>query len=46
MTMTTTIFRGVRKVVKSDYLRHVCMYVHLPVRIEQLGFHWTYLYKI
>ena len=39
----------VRKIAKSDYqLRHVCPSAcpPSPVRMEQLGSHWTYFYEI
>jgi hypothetical protein len=35
-------FRRVRKIAESDfYLRHVSPFVSLPVRMKQLGSHWT-----
>jgi len=41
ITWITRIFRRVRKIAKSDYwLCHICPSVLLPVRLEQLDFHW------
>jgi hypothetical protein len=35
------VFRRVRRVVQSVYyLRHVCLSVRPPVRVEKFGSHW------
>jgi hypothetical protein len=45
VTRSHVIFRRVHKIAKSVcYLRHICLYVCLSVRIEQLGCPWTNFY--
>jgi len=43
---TQDIFRSVRSIAKSEYKRHVCLFVCLSLRMEQLGSDWTNLYEI
>jgi hypothetical protein len=43
-TLRDFVFRGVRKIEKSDYyLRHVCL---LSVRTQKHGSHWTDCHEI
>ena len=45
--LTELVFRGVRKIEKSDYWhRHICLSVRPCVRMEHLGCHWTDFHKI
>ena len=36
-----TVFKRNRKILKKQLLASSCLSVHLSVRMEQLGSHWT-----
>jgi hypothetical protein len=40
-----SVFRRIRKIANGDYYSFV-MSVRLPVRMEQLGSHWTDFHEI